>query len=203
MSYILDPISPSSLSTAIPDSLLAGVRHNEEPLPLVGRPEVRGSDTEPFRIVPCFGQVAEYSAKVPVSKEAWDVLQQRESGSYRANDSDGLRPEVPLVSLSAMASSNRERLTGEPRHDEVNGGELISNCSNIGKSWDVGPVSFKNLPPIPVDLYLPSGLPSGQLEPEVHAADAGEQAPESRGQSSTSIPSAIGSGITIEERNLL
>jgi hypothetical protein len=113
-----------------------------------------------------------------VSKEAWYVLQQCELRSYSANDSDGFRPEIPLISLSAIASSNAKRLAWEACRDEVNGGEPSRvNCPDILESFDIGPVPFQYPAPVLVDLDLPRRCPAGQLEAEVHAAG---QMPEKR-----------------------
>ena len=115
-----------------------------------------------------------------MSKETWYVLQQCESGSYCANDSDGVGPHVPLVSLSAIASSNREWLAGESRRDEVNGGELGSNFSDIGKSLNIGPMSLKDLPPVRIDFDLPLRNPAGAVKSQIHAAHAAVERPEPR-----------------------
>lgn len=105
-------------------------------------------------------------------KQSWHVFKEDSFRSYRANDSDGLRPHVPLVSLSEIASSNAERLTRESRRDEVNGGEVASDISDIIVSLNIGPMSFKDLPPVLIDLDLPHSLPPSAFETEVHAADA-------------------------------
>jgi hypothetical protein len=64
----------------VPYDTAAGVGNHEDPVT-----SVRGADggsgyAVPLRVIPDLGQVAEYVSQ-PSSKQAWDVLQDRVSGS--------------------------------------------------------------------------------------------------------------------------
>lgn len=54
----------------------------------------------PDDMVPALGQVSEYSSKIPVGKESWDVFQEDDGGSHLANDPGGVGPEIPRIRLS-------------------------------------------------------------------------------------------------------
>jgi hypothetical protein len=61
------------------------------------RAGVVSAEHTPARIKPRFGQVAEYGSPVFVSKQPWDVLQQRESRSHFAKYPNGVGPAVAFV----------------------------------------------------------------------------------------------------------
>jgi hypothetical protein len=83
------------------------------------RADVSRSEHAPLRIEPRFGQVRENGSKVRVSKETWDVLQERVSGSNVANAANRIGPEVPLVVDSKPLPCLAERLARESRSDDI------------------------------------------------------------------------------------
>lgn len=83
------------------------------------RADVARSEHAPLRIEPCLGQLSENGPEVPVSKETWHVLQEREARSYSANDPNRLGPEVPLVVSSELLSGRAERLAGKSAGDDI------------------------------------------------------------------------------------
>jgi hypothetical protein len=89
------------------------VGKEKQSLTLMDGSDFRSRKSVPDRIIPALGQVSEYSAKVPVSKEPWDVLQEDVAGFQLANGTDGLGPHVALVVLSSVLSGNGPRLTRE------------------------------------------------------------------------------------------
>ena len=79
---------------------------------------VRGADgaswyAVPFRVIPALGQVAENSSE-PQGKVPWDVLQERVSWSYVANDAEGFGPEVSGVMFSGSLARVAEGLAWVP-----------------------------------------------------------------------------------------
>lgn len=96
-----------------------GVGKNPEAVSLVRGADGRRGNAVPDDTIPDLGQVSENASKVPVSKESWDVLQERVSGSYLAKDPGGVGPHVALVVFSSPGSGGREGLTGESARDEI------------------------------------------------------------------------------------
>ena len=79
------------------------------PVPEMWRSRVRSGYNSPFRVIPCFPQLSDHGAPVwwpsiSSHKDAWDVLQNDESGSHFPNDSEGIGPEVPVI-IGALAES--------------------------------------------------------------------------------------------------
>lgn len=66
-----------------------------------------------------FGQVSENSSKVGLRKEAWDVFQPRDRGSYFANDSVGSWPSVAGIELGESFPGEGEGLTREASRDNI------------------------------------------------------------------------------------
>lgn len=85
----------------------------------MGRADIISAEHEPPRIVPAFGQRAEYGSEVPGSNESWYVFQQCESWSYLANDPDGVGPHVSVVSSPCSFAGDAEGLTRETGSDDI------------------------------------------------------------------------------------
>ena len=83
------------------------------------RSNVVRAQSRPFRIEPEFGKVTEHSLESQ-PKVAWDVLQERESGSYLAKDSSELGPEVSFIVFASLFACHRERLARIAAADHVN-----------------------------------------------------------------------------------
>ena len=86
---------------------------------MVGRPNVVGSQHCPVRIEPRCGQITEDSPEILVPKKARDVFQECETGSYFANDPDGVGPHVAGVVGAALLSGDAEGLAREARRDDI------------------------------------------------------------------------------------
>lgn len=129
-------------------------------------------ETVPLRIEPARGQVSEYGSKVPVSKEAWNVLQQDESGSHLANDPGGVGPHVPRVVLSESLAGDGEGRTGETRADDVDppspGGAV--EVPDVGEDREracsqesVALASAEDVPAVGIDLDGSHGAPPEKM----------------------------------------
>ena len=78
------------------------------------------SYAEPAAVIPHRGQVSEYSSQSWVIKDAWDVFQEDDFGSYVANDADELRPESRLRSFdSGPLPCNAEVLARESANERI------------------------------------------------------------------------------------
>jgi hypothetical protein len=73
----------------------------------------------PFTIIPDLGKVTEDGFKVSRASKTWDILKECVSGSYFANDPDGVRPQISLVGFPFPLSSHREGLTRESSRDNI------------------------------------------------------------------------------------
>jgi hypothetical protein len=73
----------------------------------------------PLRIEPCVCQVSKHFAEIVMGNQPWDVLQERVAWSHFPNDADGVRPHVSFVVSGASLASDRERLAGEARRDNI------------------------------------------------------------------------------------
>jgi hypothetical protein len=87
----------------------------------------------PFTIIPDFGKVTEDGFKVSRANKTWDVLQECVSGSYFANDSDGIRPQISFIGIPFPLSSHREGLAGESPRDNIHSSTPLCTieCSDI------------------------------------------------------------------------
>jgi hypothetical protein len=73
----------------------------------------------PLRIVPQRGQVPENVSDEPVSKEPWDVLQERVVGSYFAKDSRRIGPEIAFVGGTFALAGDGVGLAREARSNDI------------------------------------------------------------------------------------
>jgi len=143
--------------------------------------DVARADTIPDRIIPALGQVSENSSEVPVSKESWNVLQERVAGSYFANDPGGVRPHVSGVIGASAFARGGEGLTGEAAGDDVNsaapgpaveGPHVIKDLEGFEVSVPLpGPDDFL---PVWVVLDSADGSPSEKDGGEESTSCAGE-----------------------------
>ena len=86
----------------------------------MGRSKLGSRYNFPSHAIPALGKLSENRSEVFVSKESWYVFQEDEAGSHFAYDSDCFRPEIPVVGLSDMLSSDAPRLAREAARDDVN-----------------------------------------------------------------------------------
>jgi hypothetical protein len=157
-----------------------GVGHNPESVSDMWGTNGRRWNAVPFRVIPDLGQPPEYVAH-PSITEAWDVLHEDVSGSKCANGSKELRPEPPGIVLRESLSCEADRLAWEPAGDEIDrlDGRPVDS-GDVSVSGNIGPVVGEDVLAVGVPFDLPAALPSGSLQSEVDAADAGEQASEGR-----------------------
>jgi hypothetical protein len=73
----------------------------------------------PEAVIPCFGKLPDHGSSIPVSKDAWDVLQQDEAGSHLPNDSKGVGPEITFITFSPALSGDGVGLARESSRNEV------------------------------------------------------------------------------------
>jgi hypothetical protein len=52
--------------------------------------------------------------------ESWDVFQEREAGSYFANDADGLGPHISVIGFSGPPAGETERLARKASGNDIN-----------------------------------------------------------------------------------
>ena len=84
-------------------SAAVGVRQEPPPVAEMGRSRIGSGNNSPFRVVPDLGQLSDHGAAicwpsiVRSNKDAWDVLQDDESGSHFPNDSERVGPEVAII----------------------------------------------------------------------------------------------------------
>jgi len=110
-----------------------GVGHNPDPISLMRRSHFRRRYNLPWCIKPALGKLPENGSVVFVRKETWYVLQQAESGSHFAYDSDGFGPEVSLVLFSLSLAGGTEGLAREARSDNIHASTPGSpvECSGV------------------------------------------------------------------------
>jgi hypothetical protein len=72
-------------------------------------------------------------------KDAWDVLQQHELGSHLADESEGIGPEVTLISLSSSLAGGAMGLTRETCRNEAHHSSALVTIEGtyIGPDWGV------------------------------------------------------------------
>ncbi len=159
--------------------LAVGVGHNEHSSSHVWRTHGARGYARPLRIVPESGQVSEYASKPP-RKESCDVLHEDELRSKLANDSRELAPQArSLASKPSTTTGKADVLALDPAGYEVDALEGVrSDVSHVSKPGNAGPVLLEHSVAEVVDLNLPPHFHPRALEPEVHAADPGEQAAE-------------------------
>jgi hypothetical protein len=95
-----------------------------------------------------------------------------------ANETGELRPEVALVGSTATGASEAMGLAGKSSAENIDGFEFgTTDCSDILVAPHVRPVLREHRPTKRVNLHLPRHLKARPREPQIEAADAGEQAP--------------------------
>ena len=140
----------------------------------MGGANVVRSQHAPFRIVPRLGQVPENGSPVFVSKQTWDVLQERESRSNCAKDSERGGPHVAGVVGSELLAGNGEGLAGESSRDNINHAAIASGVassdevSNVpedggGIQKTVGDSGFEDLLAVGVDFDISERSPSEKV----------------------------------------
>ena len=129
----------------------------------------------PFRIVPAFGQLSEYSIHPP-SKECCDVLQEQVSGSYLANQPQEVEEQsASLASDSFSFSGIGNILTGEPSRPQVRLRQLGRvQCGDVPPSRHVGPVLGEHLDAVVVNLDLADAGVTRPFESQIYATHARE-----------------------------
>jgi hypothetical protein len=73
----------------------------------------------PDTVIPDFGKLADHGSPIPVSKDAWNVLQQHPSGSHVPNASKGFRPEISGVDGSLLLPGGAMGLAREAASDAI------------------------------------------------------------------------------------
>ena len=171
---------PESVAPVIRD-----VGKTEPPPPEVGGANGRSRYAVPDSVITELGQLPDHGSAIPVSKEPWNVLQQRPSGSHVPNGSKGFRPEIAFISSAASESREAVGLAGESRSDEVHQSGQSSKIGASHVSDDGRPIQesvpdsgLYELLAVIVNLHVADGADgqAGQAQPQPEALVATEQA---------------------------
>jgi hypothetical protein len=125
--------------------LAVGVGHNEHALSHVWCTNGARRNNRPLRIIPEAGQVSENNSH-SVIEQRCDVLHDRVTWSYLANEPGNFSPEARSLSIKAGPSpSSRYVLAREATTDDVNGNSVSSKSvgcefSNVIVAGHLGPV---------------------------------------------------------------
>lgn len=85
------------------------------------RTNVLSRQHRPLAHIPVFGKLPCHSSQPSSSsKEAWNLLQEREAGSHLAKHSPEVRPKIALIGLALALPGDAPGLAGNPAEDEVN-----------------------------------------------------------------------------------
>lgn len=153
-----------------------GVGHNEDAFATMGRAHRGSGNNRPVRVIPERGKVSKHASE-PERNEAWDVLHDRVSWSYVANESLELRPKPPFILLPFPLPREADWLAREPAEQHVRAFTVRSrHVMHVTDSPHVRPVARKHLLTELVALHLQDRLPAGALEPKVKTADPRKQA---------------------------
>lgn len=116
-------------------------------------------------------------------KDASDVLQEHEAGSYFAKDSSDVVPEPPLVLDASALSRGAERLAGEPGRDKIHlsaprfaveGREIVPDRSSIQGLVCHPRHESGRCKGFPLDVTHTSiGVCEGELEPKLKPSSPG------------------------------
>lgn len=140
-----------------PSMLAVGVGHNEHALSHVWCTQGARRNNRPFRIIPEAGQVSENNSH-SVIEQRCDVLHDRVTWSYLANEPGNFSPEARSLSVKAGPSpSSRYVLAREPAADDIDGNSVSSKsvgCKffNVIIAGHLGPVFLKNGTGVRLDL---------------------------------------------------
>ena len=125
----------------------------------------------PFRIEADRGKVRD-NLGTSKAVEPWHVFHDDVSGSYLIHQTGEVRPQPPRIGLSLPFTRERNRLTGEPAADNVNGFQgAARQISHISVSSCVGPMFVEDSDCVLIDLYLPAHIEPCALESEVDPTD--------------------------------
>jgi len=157
------------------------VPQDEDPLPEVRRADLRRREQTPLRIEPEIGQGSEYKPESS-RKEAWDVLQEHDGGSYVAKHPVDLRPDPTLVLVPLAPTGDAPRLAREARSDaihkaapsaSVEGSQVVPHRRRIqgavlhARDQDRGRIGF------PLHVTDGAGQWLGQSDAEFESSDPG------------------------------
>lgn len=159
------PNRPAEPPWLLPYIDAVGVGSNDpDPISLVRRADVRGSEMMPFDIEPEAGKIGQHWTQA-TSSQPWHVFGD-DNGRFRfIDDAREVRPEPALVVESALFSGEAEWLAWEAAANNVNCSR--SHRSDIFKSFCVGPVLRKHAPTPRINLALPRDVAeSGLFEAE-------------------------------------
>ena len=148
----------------------------------MGGADVGSSYAIPPHTIPALGQVGQDRPEVFLRFEPGHVFQKTESGSYFANDSDGVGPHVSGVVGPEPLSSDREGLTREARSDDIHRPtqRATIECSDVvphGKGFQVAffLAAKEDFPAVRIEFNCTHWSPSKQSRSQKSATSACEQ----------------------------
>ena len=140
------------------NSLISGLRNDEDSCATVGRSGVGSAYKTPARIVPHSGNVGEDISKSQ-SEVSSHVLQDAESRSKRINGESNIRPKVSDVIFSLSITCAGERLARIAARQDVNRRNFRPvNLGDVAKVVYSGIVNSQDLARCFVNLGIPSDL---------------------------------------------
>ncbi len=120
-----------------------------------------------------------------------DILQQHVSGSYHANDTEDVRPEVSLIAAAFPLPGVAEWLAGVASGEPVHGLEVVQvEGSEVAVVRDARETVGKNRGRVPVVLDVPGvlqWLTERKLQAQVESAVATAQAADSHAAPSLAL----------------
>ena len=166
-------------------SIAIGVGKAEPPPTKVWGANGRSRYAVPDAVITEGGQLPDHGSSVPVSKDAWNVLQQDPMGSHVPNGPNRRRPEIAFVSSPGPQPGGAVGLARESRSDEVHQSGQSSKIGAPHVPDDGRPVKesvpdsgLEHLLAVFVNLNVTYGLDGqpGQAKAQAEALVAGKQA---------------------------
>jgi len=169
-------------------SAVSGVRHKPPPLSEVWRSGFGSRNNCESTLIPELGKLSDHGSPIPVSKDAWHVLQHDEAWSHLANDSERIGPQISVVRCPGPLPGNAMRLAGEASRDEIHastpgspvkGLDIVPDGGIVEQSVPLTPLDDLLAPFVPLDVADGGGVKSGQSEAEGEPSVSGEQVEDS------------------------
>jgi hypothetical protein len=169
------------------------VGNDEDASPEVGGSNVGGRKLEGTGSVPQHVQVSPHVGQ-PTPGTGGDVLDDDDRRREGLDDPAVFVPEAgPLAGEPCSFAGGADVLAGEASAEDVDTREIRSNCSDIGEPRDGGPVLRQHAETELVLLDLEEhGSEAGALEPELQAADPGEEGTDGHHRSVPPVSNAPG-----------
>jgi hypothetical protein len=148
---------------------------DEDPFPLVRRPNRRSRINTRRRFVARRLQIAEYVIESQTDKPR-NIFKETPSGPRGSNDPTYFWPEPANISLTSALTRAGDGLARESGDHKVDCAKLISHhLEDVSHPFDVRPVSSEHAVAELVYLHLADDLHVGHLAGKVYPADPGAE----------------------------